>query len=81
MSANKSEEAVKEKILNVAKKNPKGVSDKDIISAVPELSSQELVAAINSLLQQGYFDLFNQGGSLIYRYAKGFLYLLITSLR
>ncbi|XP_063627681.1 DNA-directed RNA polymerase III subunit RPC6 [Cydia splendana] len=67
MSTNKSEEAIKEKILNVAKKNPKGVSDKDIKAAVPELSSGELVAAINSLLQQGCFDLFNQGGSLIYR--------------
>ncbi|KAI8435796.1 hypothetical protein MSG28_004023 [Choristoneura fumiferana] len=31
------------------------------------VSSSELVAAINSLLQQGYFDLFNQGGSLTYR--------------
>lgn len=67
MSDNKSDE-VSEKILNVARKNPKGISDKDMAAAVPELTSAELVAAINKLLQQGVFDLYNQGGSLLYRY-------------
>ncbi|CAG9565501.1 unnamed protein product [Danaus chrysippus] len=66
MSDNKSDE-VSEKILNVARKNPKGISDKDMAAAVPELTSAELVAAINKLLQQGVFDLYNQGGSLLYR--------------
>ncbi|XP_068619236.1 DNA-directed RNA polymerase III subunit RPC6 [Battus philenor] len=67
MCANKSDDSVSEKILNVARKNPKGISDKDMLAAVPEVSSAELVAAINNLLQQGIFDLYNQGGSLIYR--------------
>lgn len=66
MSA-KSEDALKEKIINVAKKNPKGISHKDITAAIPEVSSAELVPAINELLQQEYFDLFNQNGVLVYR--------------
>uniref|UniRef100_A0A2A4JMS8 DNA-directed RNA polymerase III subunit RPC6 n=1 Tax=Heliothis virescens TaxID=7102 RepID=A0A2A4JMS8_HELVI len=66
MSA-KSDDQLKEKILNVAKKNPKGISNKDITAAIPEVSSAELVPAINELLQQEYFDLFNQNGVLIYR--------------
>lgn len=66
MSA-KSEDQLKEKILNVAKKNPKGISHKDITAAIPEVSSAELVPAINELLQQEYFDLFNQNGVLVYR--------------
>lgn len=66
MCANKSEE-IKEKILNIAKKNPKGISTKDIISVMPQLSSTELVSAINELLQQELFDLFSQGDSYVYR--------------
>ncbi|VVC91530.1 unnamed protein product [Leptidea sinapis] len=66
MTENKTDD-VTERILNAALKNPKGISDKDMAAAVPELSSAELVAAINKLLQQGYFDLFNQGGTLIYK--------------
>lgn len=61
------EDDLKEKILNIAKKNPKGVTDKDIIANIPELSSAELVATINKLLQQGCFDIYNQGGSLVYK--------------
>lgn len=66
MSSNKSDD-LKEKILNVAKKNTKGISQNDIKAAMPEISAAELVTAINELLQQEHFDLFNQGGSLIYR--------------
>ncbi|XP_049877701.1 probable DNA-directed RNA polymerase III subunit RPC6 [Pectinophora gossypiella] len=66
MSTSK-EDAIKEKVLNVAKKNPKGISDKDITAAIPEISPAELVAVINSLLQQGCIDIYNQGGSLIYK--------------
>ncbi|KAG6462254.1 hypothetical protein O3G_MSEX013153 [Manduca sexta] len=58
---------IKEKILNVARQNPKGISDNDITAAIPELQSAELVTAMNELLKQECFDLFNQGGSLIYR--------------
>lgn len=63
----KTDEQLKDKILNVAKKNPKGISHNDITAAIPEISSADLVTAINELLQQEYFDLFNQNGVLIYR--------------
>lgn len=61
------EESIKEKILNVAKKNPKGISAKDITTAIPDLSPDNLVTVINKLLQQGLFDLYNQSGTLLYR--------------
>lgn len=67
MGDSKNDEVITEKIINAAKKNPKGISAKDIAAAVPELSSAELVNAINKLLQQGLFDLFNQSGTLIYK--------------
>lgn len=61
-------EEIREKIINLAKKNPKGISAKDITSAIPEISSAQLVTAINELLQQELFDLFSQGDSYLYRY-------------
>ncbi|XP_011550544.2 probable DNA-directed RNA polymerase III subunit RPC6 [Plutella xylostella] len=67
MATVKEEDSITEKILAIAKKNPKGISDKDISAAFPELSPADRVTAINALLQQGSFDLYNQGGALIYR--------------
>ncbi|KAI5643054.1 RNA polymerase rpc34 subunit domain-containing protein [Phthorimaea operculella] len=67
MSASKPDEAIKEKVINLAKKNPKGISDKDITAEIPELTSAELVPVINALLQQGFIDIYNQSGSLIYK--------------
>ncbi|XP_052756421.1 probable DNA-directed RNA polymerase III subunit RPC6 [Galleria mellonella] len=67
MSSNSSEDAITEKILNIAKKNPKGITDKDVAATIPELSSEQRVMMINKLLQQGLIDLFKQGGSFIYR--------------
>lgn len=67
MSDSKSDDVITEKIVNAAKNNPKGVSAKDISAAVPELSSAELVAAINKLLQQGLLDLYKQGNTLLYK--------------
>ncbi|KAL0819615.1 hypothetical protein ABMA28_007697 [Loxostege sticticalis] len=61
------EEELKEKILNLARKNPKGITDNDITTAIPDLTSAELVTTINKLLQQGCFDIYKQGGSLVYR--------------
>ncbi|KAL0869091.1 hypothetical protein ABMA27_007398 [Loxostege sticticalis] len=61
------EEELKEKILNIARKNPKGITDNDITTAIPDLTSAELVTTINKLLQQGCFDIYKQGGSLVYR--------------
>lgn len=56
-----------EKILTIVKKNPKGISASHMSAAVPELSSAELVGAINKLLQQGYLDIYKQDGALIYK--------------
>lgn len=67
MNANNSEGAVKEKIMEFAKKYPKGVSDKEMKAAMPDLSNVDIVAAINKLLQQGCLDLYNNEGSLIYK--------------
>lgn len=58
---------LKDKIINVGKKNPKGITHQDITAALPEVSSAQLVAAINELLKQEHFDLFNQGGALLYK--------------
>ncbi|KAL4717932.1 hypothetical protein ACJJTC_001350 [Scirpophaga incertulas] len=62
------EDELKEKILSLAKKNPKGITVNDITAAHPDLTSAELVNTINKLLQQGSFDIFNQGGTLLYRF-------------
>lgn len=71
---------IKEKIINTAKKNPKGISHNDIKEALPEVSPAELVTAINELLQQEHFDLFNQGGSLIYRYIIYLFFCILSYL-
>lgn len=65
-----SSEDTKEKILNLARKSSKGITDKDIIAEIPGISSVELVTALNDLLKQERFDLFNQNGSLIYKYVS-----------
>lgn len=67
MSTNNPEDGLNEKIVEIAKKHPKGISDKDIKAAMPELSPAELVSAINKLLQQGCLDLYNKDGALIYK--------------
>lgn len=67
MSASNSEDALKEKIVEIAKKYPKGISDKEIKAAMPDLSTADLVSALNKLLQQGCLDLYNKDGSLIYK--------------
>lgn len=51
----------------MAQGKPKGISDKDISIEIPQLEPAQKAAAINKLLAQGYFDLFKQGGTLLYR--------------
>lgn len=58
---------ISEKIIMLAQANPKGISDKDITMHLPDLLPSNRVAIINKLLQQGFFDLFNQNSILIYR--------------
>ncbi|XP_046751042.1 probable DNA-directed RNA polymerase III subunit RPC6 [Diprion similis] len=62
-----SPEFIEEKIISLAQAKPKGISDKDISAEIPDLAPTQKAAAINKLLAQGYFDLFKQGGTLLYR--------------
>ncbi|KDR19576.1 DNA-directed RNA polymerase III subunit RPC6 [Zootermopsis nevadensis] len=80
MTTNKPEESVRNgndqlsslessehRILALAKGSGKGISDKDIQNEVPDLRPDQRASIINKLLAQGYFDLFNQGGTLLYK--------------
>ncbi|KAK1118362.1 hypothetical protein K0M31_015063 [Melipona bicolor] len=60
-------EIIEQKILALAQARPKGISDKDLIIEMPDLPSVQRAQIINKLLSQGHFDLFKQGGSLLYR--------------
>ncbi|KOX70382.1 DNA-directed RNA polymerase III subunit RPC6 [Melipona quadrifasciata] len=60
-------EIIEQKILALAQARPKGISDKDLIIEMPDLPTVQRAQIINKLLSQGHFDLFKQGGSLLYR--------------
>lgn len=60
-------EPIEQKIIALAQARPKGISDKDLAVELPELQSGQRAEIINKLLQQGFFDLYKQGGSLSYR--------------
>ncbi|CAK9808653.1 DNA-directed RNA polymerase III subunit RPC6 [Anthophora plagiata] len=60
-------EAIEQKIIALAQTKPKGISDKDLSTEMPDLQPAQKAQIINKLLSQGYFDLFKQGGSLLYR--------------
>ncbi|XP_034233232.1 DNA-directed RNA polymerase III subunit RPC6 [Thrips palmi] len=55
-----------QRILSLLQSNSKGISDKDIQNEVPD--PQERAKIINSLLQKGCLELFNQGEKLVYKY-------------
>nr|CAD7202743.1 unnamed protein product [Timema douglasi] len=55
------------RIIALAKASAKGISDKDIQKEIPDLRPDQRAVVINKLLVQGYFDLFNQGGTLLYK--------------
>ena len=55
------------KIIALATASAKGISDKDIQKEIPDLRPEERAGIINKLLAQGYFDLFNQSGTLVYK--------------
>lgn len=55
------------RIIALAQERPKGISDKDLAIELPDLQSGQRAEIINKLLQQGYFDLYKQAGSLSYR--------------
>lgn len=58
-------ESSENRILALAKASAKGISDKDIQNEIPDLRPDQRASIINRLLAQGYFDLFNQGGTLL----------------
>ncbi|XP_032670670.1 DNA-directed RNA polymerase III subunit RPC6 isoform X2 [Odontomachus brunneus] len=60
-------EIIEQKIISLAKAKPKGISDKDLATEIPDLQPLQRAQIINKLLSQGRFDLFKQGGSLSYR--------------
>jgi len=59
--------ALEQRIIALARTKPKGISDKDISTEIPNLEPSQKAQIINRLLSQGYIDLFKQGGSLLYR--------------
>ncbi|PBC33920.1 DNA-directed RNA polymerase III subunit RPC6 [Apis cerana] len=60
-------ESIEQKIIALAQARPKGISDKDLTIEMPDLQPAQRAQIINKLLSQGHFDLFKQGGSLLYR--------------
>lgn len=60
-------ETIEQKIIALAQARPKGISDKDLTTEMPDLQPIQRAQIINKLLSQGFFDLFKQGGSLLYR--------------
>ncbi|XP_011504352.1 PREDICTED: probable DNA-directed RNA polymerase III subunit RPC6 [Ceratosolen solmsi marchali] len=58
---------ITQKIINLAQLKPKGISDKDISIEMPDLQPIQKAQAINKLLAQGFFDLFKQGETLLYK--------------
>ncbi|GLH06654.1 hypothetical protein R5R35_011886 [Gryllus longicercus] len=55
------------RIIALGQSHPNGISDKDMAKEIPELPAAQRAVIINKLLAQGYIDLFNQGGVLIYK--------------
>lgn len=55
------------RIISLAQARPKGISDKDLAIELSDLQPAQRAHIINKLLSQGYFDLFKQGASLLYR--------------
>ncbi|KAI4484092.1 hypothetical protein M0804_007548 [Polistes exclamans] len=55
-----------QKIIALAQSKPKGISDKDLMSEMPNLQPIQRAQIINKLLAKGYFDLYKHNGSLLY---------------
>ncbi|KAI4492083.1 hypothetical protein M0802_010091 [Mischocyttarus mexicanus] len=59
-------DAIEQKILALAQIKPKGISDKDLMSEMPDLQPVIRAQIINKLLTKGYLTLYKQGESLLY---------------
>jgi len=65
--ANSAVGQVEERILDLCRQYPKGITDKIIQNDNPSLEQKERVQAVNNLLVAGHIDLFKQGNELTYR--------------
>ena len=56
------------KIVQLCKKNPKGIDDADIQCEVPGIPLEQRVTAINRLLSTGQIELLKHGSTLLYKF-------------
>ncbi|XP_064602738.1 DNA-directed RNA polymerase III subunit RPC6-like isoform X2 [Liolophura sinensis] len=54
-------------ILELCQRCPKGVTDADLVSDMPDCDAQQRVQVVNRLLSTGRIDLLKSGNQLIYR--------------
>ncbi|XP_015584828.1 DNA-directed RNA polymerase III subunit RPC6 [Cephus cinctus] len=66
-STEDSPEIIEQKIIALAHTKTKGISDKDILSEMPDVQPVQRALVINKLLSQGLLDLYKQDKILLYR--------------
>jgi len=59
---------IEAKVIDLCKKNTKGISDDVIRENIPGLTPQQRVQAINKLLSTGQIELLKSGNTLLYRF-------------
>ncbi|EDO36547.1 predicted protein [Nematostella vectensis] len=59
---------LQDRILELCKGTPKGISDRTILQDMPSVSAEQRVAAINRLLSTGKIELLKSGSQLLYKY-------------
>lgn len=62
-----SENSTEFRIITFAQSHPTGFMDKDLLTEMPEIDVKDRAKAINTLLAEGYFDLFKKDGTLFYK--------------
>lgn len=59
---------LEERVVQLCKENPKGITDQLISQDLPNIPPQQRVTAINRLLSMGRIELLKSGAQLLYRY-------------
>ncbi|XP_073249039.1 DNA-directed RNA polymerase III subunit RPC6-like isoform X2 [Porites lutea] len=59
---------LEERVVQLCKENPKGITDQIISQDMPNIPPQQRVTAINRLLSMGRIELLKSGTQLLYRY-------------
>ncbi|XP_068683022.1 DNA-directed RNA polymerase III subunit RPC6-like [Montipora capricornis] len=59
---------LEERVVQLCKENPKGITDQLISQDLPNIPPQQRVTAINRLLSMGRIELLKSGTQLLYRY-------------